>query len=87
MSAEAFLVEDDRKLSVEELKQMLSDAFHAGCELGFKEALAGAKSEAHSQHCQGCEAAIDDICGPNCFAVMIGFENWVKEKGDKHGNS
>lgn len=83
MSVEALLVEDERKLTVEELKQMLSDAFHAGCELGFKEGLEGAKKEAHSQRCEGCEGAINEICGPNVFAVMVGFEKWLKEKGGR----
>lgn len=83
MTADAFVEVDDKKVSVEELQQMLSDAFHAGCDLGFKEGLEGAKSEAHSQHCEGCEKAIDEICGPNVFAVMAGFDKWVKTKGGK----
>jgi len=84
MTAEAFEVENDHKLTVEELQQMLSDAFSAGCELGFNEALNGAKREVQSQHAEDhIVAAIDDICGPNGFAVMIGFEKWLKAKGGK----
>jgi len=85
MSAEAFEVGNDRKLTIEELKQMLSDAFSAGCELGFKEALEGAKHEVKSQHADlHIVFAIEDICGPNVFAVMVGFEKWLKEKGGKY---
>ena len=84
MSAEAFEVGNDRKLTVAELQQMLSDAFTAGCELGFKEGLEGAKQEVKSQHADlHIVVAIDDICGPNIFAVMVGFEKWLKEKGGK----
>jgi len=83
MSAEAFVVDPDHKLTPEELRKMLSDAFDAGCKLGFKGGLEGAKSEAHGRHCKGCEAAIDEICGPNVFAVMVGFDKYLKEKGHR----
>jgi len=84
MSAEAFLVQDDHKLTVEELKQTLSDAFQAGCELGFKEGLEGARREVKLNKCENqCHLLIDEICGLNVFAVMVGFEEWLKEKGGR----
>ncbi len=54
----------------------LSDAFSAGCEVGFTQALEGAKNAAREQHCGGCENAIGEICGPNGFAVMAAFAKW-----------
>jgi len=84
MSAEAFEVGDDRKLTVEELKQMLSQAFSGGCELGFTEGLDAARRAVVANKCEhNCEVQIDELCGPNVFAVMVGFEKWLKDKGGK----
>jgi len=84
MSAEAFVVVDDRKLTPEELRKMLSDAFEAGCELGFKGCKEGAIAEVKKNHCgHHCECLIEDMIGPNVFAVMVGFDKYLKEKGGK----
>jgi hypothetical protein len=86
MSAEAFEVDPDHKLTVAELQQMLSDAFSAGCDLGFSEALRAAKRDIRmAARVEDHIRVIEDIriSGINVFDETVGFEKWVKAKGGK----
>lgn len=86
MSAEAFVVEQDRKLTVAELQQMLLDAFEAGSDLGFNEAPRAAKRDVTmAVRAKDHIKVIEDIRirGINVFETTVGFEKWLKEKGGK----
>jgi hypothetical protein len=86
MSADAFVVEEDRKLTVEEIKQMLSDAFDAGCDLGYNEALDDAIRDVRFARAEErIIIVVKDLKlrGINVFDTMRGFEDWLKKKGGK----
>jgi hypothetical protein len=86
MTSEAFVVVDDCKLTPEELKQILSDAFEEGYDSGFNEALRAAKRDVTMAARVGDHVrVIEDIRirGINLFDTAVGFEKWLKEKGGK----